>query len=450
MADSARWAISTRRRATYPRPEVKIDIARIAAAIRSDEYFAVSNGRRFRAAERRQLRVGARTGMLVVILVAVFGGAILSLIHQPAIPLIGVLNGGLVIVAGAGYWLLGRRARHYPEPVIFGVTVVVIGVCVLLGLGAPELAILTSGYLLLLPPVVSQIAIWRTLTHALWLLLYAVVILSFLALVPVADLSPIEKLDVALLALVSVGASFVGHVLGVRARIRSFRQLRTIKTLHRSLERQRRELERALVDLERTSRVDPLTRVANRLRLDEDFEEVRARLNRAGGSCGLVEADLDRFKPINDRLGHLAGDAVLRSVAQALQHSLRVGDHVYRYGGEEFIAIILGADAAATEATAERLRAAVEALAISHPDNPAGSVVTVSVGGTVIGPADIDETDGALFDRADRAMYAAKTSGRNRIAMDLPKWFSSSSADGRVAPDGTAPARTGWAANMGG
>ncbi len=450
MPDSARWAISTGRRATYSRPEVKIDIARVTAAIRSEEYFATSSEQRFRAVERRQLRLGARAGMLVVLLVALFGGVTLSLIHQPSAPLVIVLNGGLASLAGAGYWLLGRRARHYPEAVIFGVTVAVILACVLLGLGAPELAILTSGYLLLLPPVVSQVVMWRSWTHTLWLLVFFLALLTFVALAPVNNLAPIEKLDVLVLGLISVSASFSGHVLGFRARVRSFRQLRTIQTLHRSLEQQRRELARALADLERTSRVDPLTRVANRLRLDEDFEEVRARMNRTGGSCGLLEADLDRFKAINDQLGHLAGDAVLRAVAQALQHSLRAGDHVYRYGGEEFVAIITGADAAATEATAERLRAAVEALAIAHPDNPAGSVVTVSVGGTLIGPADIDETDGALFDRADRAMYAAKTSGRNRIAMDLPRWFSSSSPDGRVAPDGTAPARTGWAANMGG
>jgi diguanylate cyclase (GGDEF)-like protein len=192
-----------------------------------------------------------------------------------------------------------------------------------------------------------------------------------------------------------------------------------------------------LTDLERTSRVDPLTRIANRLRLDEDFEEIRARINRSGGSCGLLEADLDHFKAINDRLGHLAGDAVLRSVAQTLQATLRSGDHVYRYGGEEFVAIIEGADARATEATAERLRAAVAALAMAHPDNPPAGVVTISIGWTVIGPGDIDETDDALFDRADRAMYAAKTSGRNRIAKDLPRWFASPGEAGPVALDGT-------------
>jgi diguanylate cyclase (GGDEF)-like protein len=260
--------------------------------------------------------------------------------------------------------------------------------------------------------------------------------MTFLVLAQVGALSALEKIDLAVLAIVSIVASFSGHVIGFRGRVRAFQQLRTIQALHRSFERQAGELKRALADLERTSRVDPLTRIANRLRLDEDFEDIRAQINRTGGTFGLLEADLDRFKTINDQLGHLAGDAVLRSVAQALQAALRAGDHVYRYGGEEFIVLLADADADATRAAAERLRAAIEALAIAHPD-PALRVVTVSVGGTVIGPADIDLTDGALFDRADRAMYAAKTSGRNRVAMDLPAWYGSTPAPAVVAVDGT-------------
>lgn len=421
----------------YRQPDVKIFLARAKAAVRSEQYFATGLDRRFQAVERRLLRTAARTGMVVIIVVAAFGGFIFNLVHSGVATLVITLDGALAILAGAAFVLLGGRARHYPEPVVFGVTVAVILACAMLGIGSPELAILACGYLLLVPPILSQVVTWRSWTHTLWLLVYVFVLLGFLVVVPTADVSPLEKLDLAVLGLISLIASFCGHVLGLRSRMRSFNQLRTIQALHRSLERQRRELARALTDLERTSRVDPLTRIANRLRLDEDFEEVRARINRTGGTCGLLEADLDRFKSVNDRLGHMAGDAVLRSVAQTLQASLRSGDHVYRYGGEEFVAIIEGADAAATAATAERIRSAVAARAIPHPDNPPDGVVTISVGWTVIGPADIDETDDALFDRADRAMYAAKTSGRNRVAKDLPGWLAGSRqpGPGRVGRD---------------
>ena len=407
---------------------MSINLAQVKAAIRAESYFAIASDRRFRAVERRELRNAARTGMLLVLmLIAVFGVPTLLLVRPHDAGLTIAVEGGLGLIAGAGYVVLGRWLRHYPEPVVFAFSLAVILACVAIGAGTPELAIISSGYLLLLPPVVSQLVTWRTWTHTLWLFVYVVAVFGFLAVVPISGLAQPEKVEVAVLALVSFVASFVGHVLTFRSRIRSFGQLRTIEVLHRDIERERSALAQAVAELERTSRVDPLTRIANRLRLDEDFEEIRARINRTGETCGLLEADLDRFKLVNDRLGHLAGDAVLRAVAQALQGELRAGDHVYRYGGEEFVAIIADADRHATQAAAERLRAAVEALRIPHPGNQPSDIVTISVGATVIGAADIDETDDALFDRADRAMYRVKTNGRNQVALDLPLWLDTRS-----------------------
>ncbi len=418
---------------------MKIDFEAVRAGVRSEAYYATASEPRFQAVERHHLRLAARVGMLVIILIAVLGGVIDALVHGRSASLIIGLDVTLGVVAAGAWQLLGSRLRHYPEPVVFFVASAVVIACVVLGIGAPELSVLASGYLLIIPPVVSQVITWRTWTHTLWLAFFLVAMLGFLSLAPIADLSPREKLDIAVLAVISFVASFIGHVLGIRSRIRSYSQLRTIQRLHRSMERQRKELSRALAQLERTSRVDPLTRIANRLRLDEDFEEVRAQVNRTGQTYGLLEADLDRFKAVNDELGHLAGDAVLRTVAQALQGALRAGDHVYRYGGEEFIVLIANADAAATRATAERLRATIEGLGLGHPDGHLGGRVTVSVGGTVIGPADIDATDGALFDRADRAMYLAKTNGRNRVKMELPGWYTAlPEAVEAVATDGTA------------
>jgi diguanylate cyclase (GGDEF)-like protein len=420
-------------------------IATIRAAAQAKEYRETADDRRFQAVERHRLRTTGRAGMLIIMLVAVLGGSLLSVV-QPAAPgLVVGLDSVLSLTAAAAYWLLGGRLRHYPEFLIFVVASAVILACVALGLLVSELAVLAAGYLLLIPVVVSQVVTWRTWTHTVWLVLYVVAVMAFLVMARVGDLSQPEKIDIAVLAMISIVVSFCGHVVGIRGRIRGFRQLRTIQSLHRSIERQAALLKRqaadltgALAELERTSRVDPLTRIANRLRLDEDFEEVRARINRTGETFGLLEADLDRFKAVNDQLGHLAGDAVLRLVAQALQGALRAGDHVYRYGGEEFIVFVAGADALATRAAAERLRAAVEALAIAHPDPQLGRV-TVSIGGTVIGPADIDATDGALFDRADRAMYAAKTNGRNQVAIELPGWYGLPPAGAALVPaDGTA------------
>ena len=415
-----------------------IDRAQIMAAVRAESYYAIASDRRFQAVERRELRKAARTGMVVVILVAFLGGVLLSLIHTSSAGLILGVDCGVGAAAAAGYWALGWRARHRPEAVVFALTLLTIAAIAGLGIADGSLAIVSGGYLVLLPPVVSQVVTWRTWTHTVWLAVFILAVFSFLAVVPAGSLPAAGRLDFAVLGLLALVASFVGHVLSFRSRVRTFKQLRTIELLQRDIEGQRRAVARALAELERTSRVDPLTRISNRLRLDEDFEEIRARINRTGETCGLLEADLDRFKLVNDRRGHLAGDAVLRSVAQALQGALRAGDHVYRYGGEEFVAIIAGADTVAMKAAAERLRATVEALRIPHPGNPPVDVVTISIGGTLIGPADIDETDDALFDRADRAMYRAKMSGRNQVAHDLPRWLDIRSGIVPVAADETA------------
>ena len=190
-------------------------------------------------------------------------------------------------------------------------------------------------------------------------------------------------------------------------------------------------------DLRDDARSDALTGLGNRRRLAEDLAGQHARATRHRQSYGIAIADVDRFKGFNDAAGHLAGDGALRKIAAALAETVRCGDSVYRYGGEEFVAIIADADAIALKAAAERLRATIEALGIPHPGNPPGDVVTVSIGTTLIGPADIDETDDALFDRADRAMYRAKMSGRNQVAHDLPRWLDIRSGIVPVAADET-------------
>jgi diguanylate cyclase (GGDEF)-like protein len=133
----------------------------------------------------------------------------------------------------------------------------------------------------------------------------------------------------------------------------------------------------------------------------------------------MLEVDLDHFKAVNDRLGHLAGDAVLRRVAAVLRDTVRADDAVYRYGGEEFL-VILGNIAGGVEAAAERVRLAVQDLGLAHPANEPHGVVTVSVGAVALGPADLDMTADEWFARVDGALYEAKAAGRNRIAVATP------------------------------
>jgi diguanylate cyclase (GGDEF)-like protein len=157
-----------------------------------------------------------------------------------------------------------------------------------------------------------------------------------------------------------------------------------------------------------------LTGAGNRRRLDEDLDAVRGHLDRSGTRYGLLELDLDHFKGINDRLGHLAGDDVLRRVVAGIKGELRSTDSIYRYGGEEFIVILPVADEAALIEVAERLRALVFDLGIEHPSSEHG-VVSVSIGAMFLDAPDNSLPVEQWFRLTDRAMYEAKARGRNQV-----------------------------------
>jgi diguanylate cyclase (GGDEF)-like protein len=157
------------------------------------------------------------------------------------------------------------------------------------------------------------------------------------------------------------------------------------------------------------SRRDPLTGLRNRRALVEDLPDVELDARRHAQSFAIGICDVDRFKAYNDRLGHIAGDQALRAIAATVRMQLRAGDAAYRYGGEELVLVMRDADAREALAAAERVRAAVEAAALPHPDDPRG-VVTVSIG-VATGIGDAPE----LLSRADRALYAAKHGGRNGV-----------------------------------
>jgi two-component system, cell cycle response regulator len=188
-----------------------------------------------------------------------------------------------------------------------------------------------------------------------------------------------------------------------------------VTQLHRRLAVQNEELGRLNRRLFDESREDPLTHLGNRLRLNEDLEVLQARTERYGHSYAVALCDVDRFKLYNDHYGHLAGDAVLQRVAEAIAYQRRSRDTAYRYGGEEFLVILPEQTLEAATAAADRLRTAVEELQIPHEGNEPPGIVTLSVGVAALStghPTNADE----LLKQADAALYRAKNAGRNRVA----------------------------------
>ena len=171
--------------------------------------------------------------------------------------------------------------------------------------------------------------------------------------------------------------------------------------------------------IERTaSLTDALTNISNRRHFDEVLDQEVRRATRSALPLSVILCDIDHFKQYNDFYGHQLGDTCIQQVAQALKKSLRrAGDFVARYGGEEFVVILPDTNLQAAAEVAERLRQAVEALGISHETHASNDVVTISLG-VASGRITSIDSGHTLVATADKALYAAKDSGRNRVGTE--------------------------------
>ncbi|MGO9568599.1 MAG: diguanylate cyclase [Desulfomonilaceae bacterium] len=159
---------------------------------------------------------------------------------------------------------------------------------------------------------------------------------------------------------------------------------------------------------------DALTGIWNRRAILEKIQQELDRSGRDGTNLGLVIADVDHFKKVNDNYGHLAGDAVLRELARRIDSSLRSYDSVGRYGGEEFIVLIPGSDGSGAAELAERLRSSIADFPVQT--NEGEFRCTMSLGATALeGREDFDLN--SLIKEADGALLLAKNRGRNRVEL---------------------------------
>jgi diguanylate cyclase len=199
----------------------------------------------------------------------------------------------------------------------------------------------------------------------------------------------IEALNAALVVLSSVWyAAAAGYISNLRLRLRE-----------------------SVATIERLATTDAMTGTWNRRHIDALLASELQRKARIGGELCIALVDLDHFKSINDRFGHLVGDTVLTRVAQAMSAQLRSVDPLGRFGGEEFLVVLPGTPMNHARACAERLRSSVAGMNVL-PDLEAR--VTISIGLAECLPG---ESADALLNRADRALYRAKREGRNRVAV---------------------------------
>lgn len=195
------------------------------------------------------------------------------------------------------------------------------------------------------------------------------------------------------------------------------RALQRLDGMRRKLREISDELSSANRRLEQVSQLDGLTGLANRRHFDGFLAHRMADARRRREPLSLVLCDVDFFKPYNDQYGHVAGDECLKRVAGVVAGACRRDtDLAARYGGEEFVLVLPDTPAAGAEIVAERARHDLATLGIPHAGSPRSGQVTLSAGISVFG-TEADQAPESLIARADKALYRAKETGRNRVVV---------------------------------
>ena len=229
---------------------------------------------------------------------------------------------------------------------------------------------------------------------------------------PIILITPIEDVQVVAKTSELSADDFLTkpvHPMELQARVRSMLRL---KKLQDDLLRSNERLQAVNERLHALSSQDSLTGLHNRLSFEQRMRYEFQRTERYGTPLSMLMCDLDHFKRINDKLGHLFGDRVLKAVADCLVDCVRVVDLVARWGGEELVVTLPECNVANAMMVAERIRKKVEALEVSAEGQKAS--ITISIGASQFPDSRVRSVDDMLA-LADKALYLAKSQGRNQV-----------------------------------
>jgi len=176
------------------------------------------------------------------------------------------------------------------------------------------------------------------------------------------------------------------------------------------------QMERAIEQQRSLATHDALTGLYNRAALQDLLPMYGAQARRRGTPLAFLMLDIDRFKQVNDEHGHLAGDQVLKEVANRVRHGMRQSDFLARFGGEEFLAVLPATDGAGALVLAEKIRQSIEAEPVRFQEQ--GIAITISVGVSFGIPGESPKSLEELIAHSDQALYAAKSAGRNCVRLN--------------------------------
>jgi diguanylate cyclase (GGDEF)-like protein len=391
--------------------------------------------RRLRAVYRRELQNSVFYASLIVS-AGVAAAAVISILIEPAVaPAYLAMALPLVTLGLAIAGCVRMRGRRYVIPLGMLVGLVpIFSIAIGVDLVERSVAVAISCYGLIPLAFAIFIPLERR-PHLTWLILANLLFFGMTIPTGMIALDPTHPVAIAMAAAIAAGLSIGANEVQLRRRHEINGQILAVRGLYGRMKEheqdlrrqdeflfmqqetlvvQQAELLRLNEELETIARLDALTGLGNRLRLNEDLAALASRIERNGGTAGILLMDLDRFKRLNDAAGHLAGDAALRGVAEVLKKTSRTGDGVYRYGGEEFLVLLHDCDESGLYAAGQRYLTGIQAAGMIHPDNPPYGLVTASGGATELNQSNCGDVDSAMHD-SDEMLYMAKDSGRNRL-----------------------------------
>lgn len=352
------------------------------------------------AARTVELRRALRTGTVLVAVILVATGFLLAARYPTlAIPFFVLwTSGGIACVAL--FVAAGRASARLILPLTVLFTVIPAVLLLATAFEPGTLLAMASGFTML-PVAVPLFLAWTRRVRTVWLVAYAVVFGGVALVTGLGHLDAVERVDLATNVLIGVFIGWIGAELLERMRERTHEQEIELRRLNR--------------ELQIRATTDALTGLANRRQLDTDLQILSTSRLGGAGSCAFIMLDLDRFKRLNDELGHAAGDAALRLVCTELTRVIRQRDTSYRYGGEEFLVIMPDTSLDAAAAAAERIRAAIAKLDIKAGAGPSAGHLTISAG--VAFSLNAREHWEEVLAAADSALYRAKAAGRDHVCV---------------------------------